>query len=186
MKFVSLIMSILAVAALSFSCSKENTKVTMTTSMGDIHLELYDNNSPETVKNFLRYADEGFYEGTIFHRVIPDFMIQGGGFTADMMQKKTKSPVQNEAGNRISNTRGTIAMARTQNPHSATSQFFINTKDNPLLDRSRRNYGYCVFGKVTAGMDVIDAISSVSTHEEGPHQNVPDDPVVILEIRRTK
>jgi len=142
--------------------------------------------APESVKNFLRYADEGFYNGTIFHRVIYDFMIQGGGFTPDMRQKKTHAPVRNEAKNRLQNTKGSIAMARTRDPHSATSQFFINHNNNTPLDYpSRDGWGYAVFGKVTSGMDIVNRIAEVetATHVSGM-QNVPAKPVIIESISR--
>lgn len=168
------------------SCSKTKTRVIMTTTMGEIHLELYDNDAPVTVKNFLSYVDSKYYEGTIFHRVIPNFMIQGGGFTVEMVQKETDSPIKNEASSKISNKRGTIAMARTNNPHSATSQFFINTKDNNFLDYGPRNPGYCVFGRVTKGIEIVDAISKISTHREGFQENVPDEPVIISSVKRVK
>ena len=164
------------------ACAKNNTKIMIETTMGEIQIELYDSKAPETVKNFLSYVEQGFYDGTIFHRVIPDFMIQGGGFTKELIQKKTGSPIKNEAANGIPNLRGTMAMARTQAPHSATAQFFINAKDNTFLDHSSGNFGYCVFGKVTKGMDIVDAISTVSTHNEGHYQNVPDEPIVIIGI----
>ncbi len=166
------------------ACAKNNSKIVIETTMGEIQLELYDSKAPETVKNFLSYIEQGFYDGTIFHRVIPGFMIQGGGFTGELIQKKTGRPIKNEATNGISNQRGTLAMARTQAPHSATAQFFINTKDNTFLDHSSRDFGYCVFGKVTKGMDIVDAISAVSTHNEGYYQNVPDEPVIIIGITK--
>lgn len=168
------------------SCSKTKTNVIMRTTMGEIHLELYDSEAPQTVKNFLFYADSGYYEGTIFHRVIPNFMIQGGGFTAEMTQKETRAPIKNEASNKISNTRGTIAMARINDPDSATSQFFINTKDNTFLDYRPGNPGYCVFGKVTRGIEVVDAISAVPTHSEDFNHNVPDEPIIITRLERIK
>jgi cyclophilin family peptidyl-prolyl cis-trans isomerase len=168
----------------SASCSRPNTKIALQTTMGEIQIELYDSLTPATVKNFLAYADNGFYEGTIFHRVIPDFMIQGGGFTADMKQKITREPIANEAKKELSNERGTIAMARTGAPHSATAQFFINLKNNNFLDRSARDLGYCVFGRVISGMNVVDAISSVPRHNENFLQDVPDEPVVIIAVSR--
>ena len=157
----------------------ESTQVELKTNMGTIQLELYPASAPQTVDNFLRYIDEGFYNGTIFHRVIDNFMIQGGGFTADMDRKKTASPVQNESIGGLSNSRGTISMARTSNPHSATSQFFINTNDNLNLDGRSRRPGYTVFGKVVKGMDVVDQISKVATGSVGPYRNVPSNPIVI-------
>ena len=157
-------------------------KVTLETSMGDIALELDDEKAPKTVANFIAYAKAGHYDGTIFHRVIDGFMIQGGGFTKDMEQKKTKDPIQNEAANGLKNARGTIAMARTMVVDSATSQFFINLVDNEFLNYRGPHpsmFGYAVFGKVTAGMDVVDKIAKVTTGNAGMHQNVPVTPVLI-------
>lgn len=162
--------------------------VAMQTSKGTIRIELYPERAPNTVENFLRYVDERFYDGTIFHRVMPDFMIQGGGFTSDMTEKTTHEPIQNEAKTAgLANLRGTIAMARTQNPHSATAQFFINHgRNNQFLnpDQAPGGWGYAVFGKVVEGMDVVDAIAGVPTANKGMHQNVPVDPVVIQSVRR--
>ncbi len=158
---------------------------TISTGMGDITLELLPEAAPLTVANFAEYAKSGHYDGTIFHRVIDGFMIQGGGFTRDMNQKDTRAPVKCESQNGLSNKRGTVAMARTSDPHSATSQFFINTVDNAYLDftaPTERGWGYCVFARVTGGMDVVDAISKVSTGFSGPHQNVPEEPVVIKSV----
>ena len=160
-------------------------KATMETSMGTSTRELNDEKAPETVKNFVRYAKEGHYDGTIFHRVIDGFMIQGGGFTKDMNQKKTHDPIRNEAVNGLKNLRGTIAMARTMVVDSATSQFFINLVDNGFLDFSAptpQGFGYAVFGKVTDGMDVVDKIAKVKTGFAGPHQNVPETAVVIKKV----
>jgi len=165
---------------------KENPMVLIETSMGNIKLELFEDKAPITVKNFLSYVEEGFYNGTIFHRVIPDFMIQGGGFTQDMIQKPTKAPIKNEATNGVGNTRGTIAMARTSVIDSATSQFFINVKDNDFLnhrDRSPQGFGYAVFGKVVEGMDVVDKIQHVKTTTKPPHRDVPAEPVVIKSVK---
>ena len=163
----------------------ENVKVRMVTNMGTIELELYADKAPITVENFVKYANEGFFNGTVFHRVINNFMIQGGGFTIEGTQKKdTYDPIQNEADNMLSNEIGTIAMARTNNPHSATSQFFINVKDNNFLDHKdkKTGWGYCVFGKVTKGMDVVDAIKVVPT-QVNPKTGMPDWPVeeIIIE-----
>ena len=160
-------------------------KVTMETSMGTITLELDDGKAPETVANFVKYAQDGHYDGTIFHRVIDGFMIQGGGFTRDMNQKETREPIRNEAMNGLKNLRGTIAMARTMVVDSATSQFFINLVDNGFLDFTSptpQGFGYAVFGKVTDGMDVVDAIAKVKTGFSGPHQNVPEEAVVIKKV----
>jgi peptidyl-prolyl cis-trans isomerase A (cyclophilin A) len=156
-------------------------KVKLATSMGNIVLELDKELAPKTVDNFLQYVRAGHFEGTIFHRVIEDFMIQGGGFKADMSEKQTRAPIALESGNGLSNTRGTIAMARTGNPNSATSQFFINVRDNPMLDKAnaRDGNGYAVFGKVVEGMEVVDNIRAVPTKSTGMHQNVPVTPVII-------
>ena len=159
-----------------------NPTVTFTTNHGDITLELYQDKAPETVKNFLSYVEEGHYDGTIFHRVIPNFMIQGGGFTADMEQKETKEPIANEANNGLANEVGTVAMARTMEPHSAFCQFFININDNDFLNfknESMNGWGYCVFGKVTEGMDVVDTIKAVPTGSYSMHQDVPTETVLI-------
>ena len=155
------------------------------TSMGDIELELFEKEAPETVANFVSYAKDGFYQNTIFHRIIDNFMIQGGGFTEDFIQKKAKAPIKNEADNQISNLKGTIAMARTNDPHSATCQFFINSRDNLFLDfkaPTLMHYGYCVFGKVVNGIEVIDKMSKVKTGNRGYHQDVPVENVVIYDI----
>ena len=154
--------------------------VVMETSKGTIELELDRAKAPGTVANFVNYVKKGHYDGVIFHRVIPDFMIQGGGFTAEMDQKATDTPIENEAKNRLKNVRGSIAMARTSNPHSASAQFFINLKDNSFLDYPGQDgWGYCVFGKVSAGLDVIDKIAQVPTGSKNGHQNVPTEAVLI-------
>ena len=161
------------------------TNATIETSMGTISLELDEEKAPLTVANFVRYAKEGFYDGTIFHRVIDGFMIQGGGFTRNMDQKETHEPIAIESMNGLVNQRGTIAMARTSVPDSATSQFFINLVDNDFLDftaPTMQGYGYAVFGRVTDGMDVVEAIGKVKTGFAGPHQNVPENPVVIRKV----
>ena len=160
-------------------------KVAMETSMGTISLELDDEKAPATVANFVEYAKAGHYDGTIFHRVIDGFMIQGGGFTKDMNQKPTRDPIRNEAMNGLKNARGTIAMARTMVVDSATSQFFINLVDNDFLDfqtPTPQGFGYAVFGKVTDGMAVVDKIAKVRTGFAGPHQNVPEEPVIIRKV----
>ena len=163
----------------------ESPRVLIKTSMGDIEVELNGAKAPETVKNFLGYVDDGFYNGTIFHRVIKGFMIQGGGFTQDFQRKSTRAPVKNEAKNGLKNKRGTIAMARTRAPHSATSQFFINHADNNTLDYpSFDGWGYAVFGKVTRGMDVVDKIASVPTGVKNGMRDVPETAVVIESISR--
>lgn len=160
-------------------------KMLMKTSKGDIELELYPERAPETVKNFVQYATDGFYNGTVFHRVIDGFMIQGGGFTEDMKQKDTMSPIKNEAGNGLSNKTGTIAMARTSVVDSATAQFFINVKDNDFLDHrdnSAQGFGYCVFGKVINGMDVVNKIKTVKTASKAANHDVPIEPIKILQV----
>ena len=160
-------------------------KTIMETSMGTISLELDEEKAPATVENFCRYASEGFYDGTIFHRVIDTFMIQGGGFTKEMNQKDTYEPIRIESMNGLKNLRGTIAMARTMIPDSATSQFFINLVDNDFLDftaPTAQGYGYAVFGRVTDGIEVVDRIAKVRTGFSGPHQNVPEVPVIIKKV----
>lgn len=162
-------------------------RVVLETTFGSITLELYPDKAPLTIANFLKYVESGFYDGTIFHRVIPGFMIQGGGFTADMEQKPTEAPIKNEADNGLKNTKGTIAMARTMVVDSATSQFFINTVDNPHLDhrtKSPDGYGYCVFGRVVEGMDVVARIEKVETGSVGYHNDVPIEPVVIISAKQ--
>lgn len=158
--------------------------VIFSTSQGDITIELFSEEAPVTVKNFLDYVDAKFYDGTIFHRVIPGFMIQGGGFTDDMNQKPTRAPIENEADNGVKNARGTLSMARTSDIHSATSQFFINLKDNAFLDHGARDFGYAVFGRVAEGMDVVDRIAGVKTGNRGPHSDVPMETVVTNTARR--
>ncbi len=160
-------------------------KAIIDTTMGSITLELDDVKAPATVENFLAYAASGFYDGTVFHRVIDGFMIQGGGFTRDMNQKQTRAPIRNEAANGLKNARGTIAMARTMVVDSATSQFFVNLVDNDFLDFSsptQQGFGYAVFGKVTDGMDVVDSIAKVKTGFAGSYQNVPEDAIVIKKV----
>ena len=154
--------------------------VTFHTNHGDIVIKTFDDKAPETVKNFLDYCREGFYDNTIFHRVINGFMIQGGGFEPGMKQKATKSPIQNEANNGLKNTRGTLAMARTQAPHSATAQFFINVANNDFLNYNPGNPGYAVFGRVTKGTEVVDAIAKVRTGRRGWYDDVPLEDIVIL------
>ena len=162
------------------------TQVTIKTSVGDIQLELNDEKAPITVENFKIIASSGYYEGTIFHRVINDFMIQGGGLTADMNNKSSGTgPIQNEANNGLPNDRGTIAMARTMDPHSATSQFFINHKDNSFLNHTgetSQGWGYAVFGKVTVGMEIVDKIADVPTGSSGAYQDVPEDVITIESV----
>lgn len=160
-----------------------NPVVIMTTSKGNIKIELFKDKAPITVENFLSYVNDGFYDGTIFHRVIPNFMIQGGGFTPEFTQKPTKQPIKNEAANGLKNERGTIAMARTQAVDSATSQFFINLADNNFLNNGVRDYGYAVFGKVIDGMDVVDKIAAVETGQRGMYADVPKEDVVIESVK---
>lgn len=157
-------------------------EVLMKTNMGDILLELNDEKAPITTANFIQYVKDGHYNGSIFHRVIPGFMIQGGGMTPDMKEKKTHKPIENEAKNGLSNSTGTIAMARTNDPHSATSQFFINVENNTFLNQQGAQWGYAVFGKVVGGMDVVQAIAKVKTGSHGFHDDVPESPVVIESV----
>ncbi|MBD8709804.1 MULTISPECIES: peptidylprolyl isomerase [Pseudomonas] len=158
--------------------------VVLTTSFGDVEIELNQDKAPVSTQNFLKYVDSNFYNNTIFHRVIPGFMVQGGGFTAQMQQKSTNDPIKNEADNGLHNVRGTVAMARTSDVNSATSQFFINVVDNAMLDHGARDYGYAVFGKVVKGMDVVDQIVNVQTGNKGGMQNVPVDPILIKTAKR--
>lgn len=169
--------------------AEKNPVVVMETSLGNVKIELDQAKAPISVKNFLSYVDDKFYDGTIFHRVISSFMIQGGGFTADMQQKPTKAQIKNEAGNGLSNKRGTLAMARTMVVDSASSQFFINVVDNDFLDHrdnSSQGFGYAVFGKVIEGMDIVDKIKSVKTGNKMGFQDVPMDAVVIKSIKRAQ
>ena len=166
----------------SFNLAAANPQVELKTNMGSITLELYTDKAPQSVENFLQYVKDGHYNGTVFHRVIPNFMVQGGGFTPDFQQKTTRSPIKNEAGNGVKNTLGTVAMARTSDPHSATAQFFINTADNAFLDftaPTQQGYGYTVFGKVVKGMEVVGKIARVATGNRPPHSDVPLKPLVI-------
>ena len=175
----------LAVAVMGASAGTNTVAATIETSLGTIELELDAAKAPVTVSNFVAYAKSGHYEGTVFHRVIDGFMIQGGGFTAGMEQKKTEAPIRNEAANGLRNARGTIAMARTMVVDSATSQFFINLRDNDFLDFRAPNlqeFGYAVFGRVTKGMEVVDKIAKVPTGNRWPHQNVPVEPVLIKKV----
>ena len=168
----------------SFAAFAANPQLEVKTSLGTISIELYEDKAPKSVENFLQYAKDDFYNGTVFHRVIPGFMIQGGGFTPEMKQKDVRAPIQNEARNGLKNQTGTLAMARTGDPHSATAQFFINLKDNSFLDYpSRDGWGYAVFGKVTQGFDIVQKIAMVPTGNAGPHQNVPNTPVVIESVK---
>ncbi|VUD47942.1 Peptidyl-prolyl cis-trans isomerase B [Thalassocella blandensis] len=156
--------------------------ITLHTNFGDIVIELDFDKAPKTAQNFKQYVEEGFYDGTIFHRVIDGFMIQGGGFGEDMQQKATRAPIENEADNGLKNDKGTLAMARTSDPHSASAQFFINVKDNDFLNfrsKDTNGYGYCVFGKVSSGMEVVEKIKGVKTGNHGMHGDVPVDAVII-------
>jgi peptidyl-prolyl cis-trans isomerase B (cyclophilin B) len=173
-------------AMMSKAEEQKKPVVTLSTSMGDVRIELFADKAPITTENFLRYVSEGFYDGLIFHRVIPGFMVQGGGLDAQMRQKPTKTPIKNEAGNGVKNKTGTVAMARTNVIDSATAQFFINVKDNDFLDHrneSAEGFGYAVFGHVIGGMDVVRKIEKVRTGSRGGHQDVPVEAVVIHSIR---
>lgn len=188
-KFLSILMVVMTFTIINSKCSEQKTKKTKGSSMektlGEIVIKLDAEAAPATVKNFLNYSREGFYEGTTFHRVIPGFMIQGGGLTPDLKKKPTQDPVRNEADNGLKNERGTIAMARTREPHSATSQFFINLQNNQQLNfsaKNKRGWGYCVFGNVTDGMDVVDQIAKVKTGAEAGRQNVPADDIIINKV----
>jgi cyclophilin family peptidyl-prolyl cis-trans isomerase len=188
MKF-AWISAISVLAAVTPTAAGDSPKVSLETDKGVIVIELYPDKAPQTVQNFLDYVDAGHYNSTIFHRVIPNFMIQGGGMSASMKEKSTKAPVKNEADNGIKNQRGTIAMARTQVPDSATAQFFINTVDNDFLNfknKTVQGWGYAVFGKVVQGMEVVDAIAKVKTGSRGGHQDVPVDTVMIIKAERVK
>ena len=185
---VLLLLPLLAAFTASAQTST-NPSVVVKTSMGSFTIELYPEKAPETVKNFLLYVDEGFYPGTVFHRVIDGFMVQGGGLDKEMTKKATRAPIVNEAGNKLKNVVGTVAMARTGEPNSATAQFFVNVKDNSFLDyrdSSRDGIGYCVFGKVVEGMEVVEKIRSVPTGVKNGMRDVPTTPVVIESITRVK
>jgi len=180
---------VLAIGSSPAVVAAKETKVRISTSLGDIDLMLYADKAPVTVKNFLGYVDQGAYNGTIFHRVIKGFMVQGGGFDTKMVQRPTRDPIRNEADNGLKNLVGTIAMARTNIPDSATNQFFINTADNDSLDfrdKSEQGWGYAVFGKVIKGMDVVRKIESVQTRYYGPFQNLPSPAIVINRVQRIR
>ena len=189
---VLLISGLCCFATACFSQSAEeqnrNPQVRLKTNKGDITLTLYEGKAPETVANFLSYVKEGHYDGTVFHRVITDFMIQGGGHLPDLSEIATESPVVNESNNGLSNKKGTIAMARTSDPHSATSQFFINLKDNDFLDKKNApdNYGYCVFGEVTNGIDIVEKIGESQTGRNGMYDDVPMETVLIEKVEIIK
>ena len=154
------------------------------TTLGNFTIELLEKDAPQSVANFLRYIDDGFFDGTIFHRIVPGFVIQGGGFIEDMTQKRTQPPVKNEADNGLKNKRGTLSMARTNDINSATSQFFVNLKDNDFLDHSRGNFGYAVFARVTAGMEVVDKIAAVATGKRRGFDDVPVEVVIMTSVQR--
>ncbi|KAA0252683.1 peptidyl-prolyl cis-trans isomerase [Acidobacteria bacterium ACD] len=183
------LLPLVAAFAASAEPGKANPVVVMKTSMGTVKIELYPDKAPATVKNFLQYVDDKFYAGTIFHRVIDGFMIQGGGFDKEMSKKATRAPIPNEAKTGVRNATGTIAMARTSDPNSATAQFFINVRDNAALDYrgdAANEIGYCAFGKVVEGMDVVDKIKAVPTGVKAGMKDVPETPVVIESIERAK
>ncbi len=187
LKKISIILSVFFLSLVQVNVFAEAIKLEMQTTKGTIEIELFADKAPESVKNFLAYVDSGFYEGTLFHRVINGFMIQGGGYDQTLNKKATQSPIRNEADNGLKNDRGTLAMARTSDPHSATAQFFINLVDNDFLNfksRDTRGWGYAVFGKVTKGMDTVDQISEVFTASRQGMQNVPEDDVVITKVSR--
>lgn len=182
-------LTLLSALATTPSSAEEsaNPRVVFETTKGNIVIELYADKAPKSVANFLSYVDDGFYDGTVFHRVIKGFMVQGGGFTADMKKKGTKPPIENEADNGVSNARGTLAMARTNDPHSATAQFFINSVDNDRLDhtsKDARGWGYAVFGGVVEGMEVVDAISDTKTTRKGMMGDVPVDTITLVKAKR--
>ena len=176
------LLALLALSVLGTDALAADPRVELKTNLGPIVIELNQEKAPKTVANFLQYVKDGHYNSTVFHRVIDGFMIQGGGFDKDMKQKKTRAPIENEAANGLKNDYGTIAMARTPDPHSASAQFFINVKQNDFLnyrEPTPQGYGYTVFGKVVSGMDIVDKIAKVQTGNAGPYQNVPREPVVI-------
>ena len=181
--------ALLALGAGAFACqaaAPANPVIEMVTSMGTVKIELYSDKAPKTVENFLQYTKDKFYDGTVFHRVIPGFMVQGGGFTPDMEQKKTREPIATEAQNGLKNETGTLAMARTPNPHSATAQFFVNVASNDFLNftgPTQQGFGYAVFGRVTDGMEVINKMVATPTGNRSGHQNVPLKPIVIQSMR---
>ena len=187
-KILSAVAMVCLVAGIACAEGKKNPVVAMETNLGTVKIELYEKEAPISVKNFLEYTKSGFYSGTIFHRVIANFMIQGGGFTADLKQKPTNAPIKNEAGNGLKNTRGTLAMARTGVVDSATAQFFINVVDNGFLnqsDTSQQGFGYAVFGKVIEGMDVVDKIAATKTVRRG-FPDVPENPITIKSVTVVK
>ena len=185
-KLVGALCLAVALVAPANLAAQDNPVVVIETSMGNMTVELYQDKAPKSVENFLQYMNDGFYDGTIFHRVISNFMVQGGGFTPAMEKKPTRDPIENEADNGLKNRNGTLAMARTPEINSATAQFFINVKDNSFLDHkgeSAQDFGYAVFGRVTDGMDVVEKIKDVKTGNKGPFQDVPTETVLINTIR---
>lgn len=174
---------ILCGGLISLSALANNTQIEMKTSLGTVELELFDDQAPVSTSNFKNYVQEGFYKGTVFHRVIPGFMAQGGGFDENMQEKTVKQPIKNESSNGLKNLRGTLAMARTNDPNSARSQFFINLADNAFLNKSDRNAGYAVFGKVIKGMEIVEQMQKVPTTSYGMHQDVPQNPIKILDMQ---
>lgn len=182
----TMLLTFVALSPASIAKTKPNPRVVLETNLGDITVELYTKKAPITTQNFLNYVNSGFYNGLIFHRVIPDFVIQGGGFTKNMTLKQPEAPIKNEANNGLLNHRGTLSMARTSAPDSATSQFFINLKNNQSLDYSEQNPGYAVFGKVIHGMDVVDKIANSATVSYDMYQNVPTTPIIIKTAKEIK
>ena len=184
-KICALLLTVMLFCSVSYAADVP-TNIVFETVKGNIEIELYKDKAPETVANFLSYVKEGFYDGTVFHRVIKGFMIQGGGFDTNLTQKETKPPIKNEADNGLKNEKGTIAMARTSDPHSATSQFFINTVDNGYLNfkaKQGSGWGYCVFGRVVKGMEAVEAIESTPTTQKGMMGDVPAEPMIIKKVR---
>ena len=183
-----MVLCFVALGMMVTSARAANPVVVVETNMGNFKIELFEDKAPITVKNFLQYVEDKHYDGTIFHRVISDFMIQGGGFEPGLKEKKTRDPIKNEASNGLSNLKGTIAMARTGEPNSATAQWYVNVKDNTFLDRAkaRDGVGYCVFGRVIEGMDVVDKIRKVETAKKGGHDDVPVEPVIIKSVSQMK
>ena len=186
MRYVLFAVLLGVLAGSSPAAQDKNPVVAIDTSLGTVKVELFEKKAPITVKNFLKYVDDKFYDGVVFHRVIPGFMVQGGGFLPGMKEKKTRETIKNESDNGLNNERGTLAMARTPRPDSASAQFFINLKNNDFLDRAkaRDGVGYAVFGKVISGMDVVDKIAGVKTEDRGGHEKVPVEDVVIKSVRR--
>ncbi len=188
-KLAAMMILLSTIVLVSHPQAGENPMVKMTTNFGVIEIELFQDEAPDTTANFMQYVNEGYFDGLIFHRVIPNFVIQGGGFEPGMKQKTTNAPIENEADNGLKNERGTLSMARTSDPHSATSQFFINLKDNDFLDHKAKDtngWGYAVFAKVVSGMDVVDAISQAPTGNVGMHSDVPVEDVVIEKAEQTQ